>query len=137
MAVDGTYHNGDVTVKIEGWNRVARDLKKSGADMQDMADLMHQIGMIVVNAAHPPVKSGALRSTMRAGRAKQKSVVRAGNSTTVPYGRVQHWGVGARGKNPQNIKAKPFLSDAEAAQQAAIWKALDDGLADIFKKNDL
>lgn len=27
MAVDGTYRNGDVTVKIEGWETVARDLK--------------------------------------------------------------------------------------------------------------
>nr|BFF13501.1 hypothetical protein GCM10025699_48040 [Microbacterium flavescens] len=67
-----------VTVKVEGLNKTIRALRQSGADMQDMKDLMHEIGTLIVNAAQPPVKSGALAGSIRAGRGATKAVVRAG-----------------------------------------------------------
>ena len=129
---DGVYDFGDAKIRIEGINRVNKALKQSGADMSDMSSLMHKIGMLVVDAAAPPIKTGALAASMRAGTSKNKAVVRAGYAKRVPYARVVHWGWAKKNRPP-----RPFLSDAEQRQQSAIYQALDLGLADIFKKNNL
>lgn len=125
--------NGPVRVRIDGLNKVARALRKSGADMQDMSVLMHAIGMTVVLAARPraPYLSGALSGTIRAGRGKTKAVVRAG-SARVPYAGVEHYGWPAH-----NIPPHPFLTDALAQQQDTIYDQLDRGLMTILAKNGL
>jgi hypothetical protein len=124
---------GGSRVRIEGLIKATRALRKSGADMQDMSDLMHAIGMTVVLAARPdaPYLSGALQGTIRAGRGKTKAVVRAG-SARVPYAGVEHYGWPAH-----NITARPFLSDALRAEQAQIFDQLDRGLMAVLAKNGL
>jgi len=124
---------GAARVRVDGLNKVARALRKSGADMQDMSDLMHAIGMLVVVAAQPraPYLSGALQGTIRAGRGKTKAVVRAG-SARVPYAGVEHYGWPAH-----NISAHPFLTDALRAEQAEIFDQLDRGLMAVLSKNGL
>lgn len=126
-----TILNGGTRVQIEGLNRTVRQLSKAGADAQDMKNLMHEIGMIVVNAANPPVRSGALSGSLRAGRGKTKAVVRAGGAR-IPYAGVVHYGWPARG-----IRPNPFLIEALAARQAVVFQRLDRGLDDLLKKADL
>ncbi|NTW39347.1 MAG: hypothetical protein HGA44_05560, partial [Cellulomonadaceae bacterium] len=60
MADDFEIVQGDVRLRVEGLGRTLRALSKAGADAQDMKDLMHAIGTLVVRAADPPVLSGAL-----------------------------------------------------------------------------
>lgn len=122
---------GDVRLRVEGLGRTIRALSKSGADAQDMKDLMHSIGTLVVRAANPPVLTGRLSTTLRAGRGKTKAVVRAGGARA-PYAGVIHYGWPAR-----NIAPNQFLTEALNRQRRNVLAALDEGLAEILRKNNL
>ena len=119
------------TVRVEGLSRAVSALRKAGADSQDMKRLMHDIGMIVVRAAQPPVLTGRLRQSMRAGNGKTKAVVRAGGAR-VPYAPIIHYGDSHR-----NIEAQPFLTQALQRTRGQQFNKLDDGIGDILRKNNL
>lgn len=123
--------NGPMRVRVTGLRKAIRDLERAGADTQDMKELIHGLGMIVVKAANPPTRSGRLEGTIRAGRGKTKAVVRAGGARA-PYAGVIHYGWPAR-----NIAPAPFLLQALQAERGDILQALEDGLVDILKKNEL
>lgn len=133
MAAGGDFEvvNGGVRVSVKGLSRTLRALSAAGADAEDMRDLMHEIGMTVVRSAHPPRRYGTLAGTLRAGKGKTKAVVRAGGARA-PYAGVIHYGWPARG-----ITAQPFLINALRAKRGDVLRQLDDGLADILKKNHL
>lgn len=122
-----TLQEGGTTVRIEGLGTVMRKLRRVEADANDQKDLMHKLGMIVVNAADAPQLTGGLASTIRAGRGKSKAVVRAGNARR-PYAGVIHYGWPAH-----NIKAQPFLTDALKSQHDRIYAALEDGINQLIK----
>jgi hypothetical protein len=123
--------NGDVRLRVSGLRTTVRDLERAGADTQDMRQLIHTVGMIVVRAATAPVRSGKLEGTIRAGRGKTKAVVRAGGARA-PYAGVIHYGWPARG-----IQAQPFLVDALQAQRNNVLQALETGIDEILRKNNL
>ncbi|MFD1505259.1 HK97 gp10 family phage protein [Georgenia yuyongxinii] len=125
--------DGPVKIKVEGLRKTVRAMEAAGASSQDMKDLMHALGLIVVRAAQPrsPIISGRLSGSLRAGRGKTKAVVRAGGARA-PYAGVIHYGWPAR-----NIAAHPFLADALQATRSQIFSALNDGLGDLLKKHDL
>lgn len=125
------YVSGGVRVRIDGLNAVIRKMSKAGADAGEMRDLMHEVGSIVVGAAHPPVLSGATAGTLRAGRGKTKAVVRAGGARAPGTG-VNHYGWPAR-----NVHAQPFLTDALAARHAQIFTALEAGINGLLTRNNL
>ncbi|QCR40302.1 hypothetical protein C1N74_07625 [Microbacterium sp. SGAir0570] len=131
MADITIFGTGSGRVRVEGLSRSMRALSKAGADAQDMKDLMHSIGSIVVDAADAPAKSGALAGTIRAGRGKTKAVVRAGGART-PYAGVIHYGWPARGISPQ-----PFLTEALQANRSAVFAALEAGIDELIQKNGL
>lgn len=131
MADITIFGTGSGRVRVEGLSRSMRALTKAGADAQDMKDLMHSIGSIVVDAADAPAKSGALAGTIRAGRGKTKAVVRAGGART-PYAGVIHYGWPARGISPQ-----PFLTEALQANRSAVFAALEAGIDELIQKNGL
>lgn len=125
------FGDGNARVRVEGLGRAIRALSKAGASADDMRELMHAIGMTVVRAAHPPVLTGRLKGTLRAGRGKTKAVVRAGGAKT-PYAGVVHYGWPAR-----NIAPNPFLTDAVQSTRGATFNQLDQGLDEILRKADL
>lgn len=131
MAKDFEVVEGSVRVRVEGLARTSRQLSRAGADMQNMKALMHSLGMMVVRAAQPPVLTGRLAGTLRAGRGKTKAVVRAGTAG-VPYAGVIHYGWPARG-----IRPNEFLTQALHRERSDIFRALDRGLAEIAKNADL
>lgn len=120
-----------VSIRTQGLARTARALEKAGADSTDMKQLMHDIGMIVVRASQPPVLTGRLASSLRAGRGKTKAVVRAGGAR-VPYAPVIHYGWSTR-----NIEPQPFLLTALQRKRGDVFNELDDGITDILRKNNL
>jgi len=124
---------GGVRLRVEGLGKTLRQLQKAGASAEDMKELMHQLGSIVVLAATPRARreSGAMASSIRAGRGKTKAVVRAGGRR-VPYAGVQHYGWPAH-----NIDPNPFLTDAMQATRPAILHQLDAGLAKLLADADL
>lgn len=130
-AHDGTYGSGDVQYRVEGLSKTIRALSKAGADAEDMKDLMHSIGTVVVRASNVPVVTGKLQASVRAGRGKTKAVVRAGRKS-IPYAPIIHYGWPARG-----IPARPFLADALQRQRKTTIDMLDEGIWTIMEKNDL
>lgn len=126
-----SFGSGSSRVRVEGLGRTIRALSKAGADAEDMRELMHAIGMLVVRAAHPPRVSGTLAGTLRAGRGKTKAVVRAGGAKA-PYAGVVNYGWPAR-----NIAPAGFLQDALASERGQALQKLEDGIGVILRKNDL
>ena len=118
-------------VRVEGLRQAIRALDQAGVDAQDMRDLMHAIGMLVVNASMPPRASGTLAGTLRAGKGKTKAVVRAGGARA-PYAGVIHYGWPKR-----NIAPQPFLLDALRRKRMDVFNALDQGVSQILQNNDL
>lgn len=131
MVQDFEVTSGPGRVRVRGLSRSLRSLERAGADATDMRDLMQSIGQIVVDAAAPPSVSGNLAGTIRAGRGKTKAVVRAGGARA-PYAGVTHYGWPAR-----NITARPFLTEALQKRRAQVFSALDRGIADLLRSNDL
>jgi len=128
---DIEYVSGGSRVRIQGLNAVVRKLNRAGADAGEMRDLMHSVGSIVVRSAQPPVRTGITAGTIRAGRGKTKAVVRAGGARA-PGAGVTHYGWPARGIHPQ-----PFLTDALRAQHQQIFSALERGIDDLLRRNNL
>lgn len=132
--LDGTYGTGPAKVTVKYLDKAVRQLERAGADMQDMKTLMHELGMIVVRQAQGdvPVESGVLRDTIRAGRGKNKAVVRAGGVKSAPYGPVIHYG------NPHTgLSGNPFLVGALQAKRTEVFDEFKSGLDRVLKKNDL
>lgn len=118
-------------VQVYGLSQTVRALSKAGADSQDMKQLMHDIGMIVVRAANPPVLTGRLRQSMRAGKGKTKAVVRAGGAR-VPYAPIIHYG-----NSKHNIEAQPFLTKALQSTRGQQYNKLDEGIGKILRQSNL
>lgn len=133
MSADISLSEGGVSLRVTGLNRALRALASAGADAADMRDLMHSIGENVARTARArtPVRTGALRASIRAGRGKTKAVVRAGYKH-IPYGPVIHYGWPAR-----RIPARPFLAEAVRARHGDVVRQLADGIQTILDKNNL
>lgn len=86
---------------------------------------------IVVEEAlpHVPVRTGALRASVRAmGRARD-AVVRAGRAS-VPYAAAIHWGR----KSGGIIKGRPFLWDASERARQRVIKQYSEDIDTLLKQ---
>jgi len=124
---------GDIQFKVTGLKKTVRALERAGTDAGDLKDLMHSLGEIVVKDARTkvPSESGALMASIRAGRGKTKSVVRAGGAKA-PYAGVIHYGWPAH-----NIKPSNYLVDALNAKRGEVLNRLDEGISELLRKNHL
>ena len=128
---DGLYSLGGGTVmRNEGFNKTVRALNRAGAETQDMKDLMHSLGSLVVKTARPltPHKTGRLSGSIRAGRGKTKAVVTAGRKS-IPYAGVIHYGWPAH-----HIKPSMFLVKALEVKNEEIVRNLIKGIGEICTK---
>lgn len=125
------FHSGG-TVLIEGLQELNKKLRAAGKSTEDLSDLNHRLGNIVISNARVPRKSGEVSGTLRAGRGKTKAVVRAGYAKRGNYAGVLHYGDPHRGTRPQ-----PFLTDALKRSQGQIITEIKIGVDQILKKNDL
>src|SRR5690625_1214867 len=118
-------------IEIDGLNETLRALSKAGADAEEMRDLMHSVGTIIVDGARSrvPVRSGALLASLRPGRGKTKAVVRAGRAL-VPYAGVIHYGYPSG-----NIAPTMFLVDSVTANRQKVIERVEQGLNDLLKAN--
>lgn len=116
-----------VTIQTRGLSKMSRALKKAGQDSENMRDLMHKLGMIVVEEARTlvPVASGRIRDSIRAGRGATKAVVRAGYKN-MPYAPVIHYG----GENPN-----PFMLDALVNKRQEVIDTYEDEFLRMLSNN--
>ena len=131
MMHDGVYSVGEgVTMRIQGADKAMRALARAGAETQDMKDLMHSLGSLVVKTAKPltPHRTGRLADSIRAGRGKTKAVVTAGRKS-IPYAGVIHYGWPAH-----HIKPSMFLVKALEVKNEEIVRNLIKGIGEICTK---
>lgn len=126
----GVYQNRGI--RVDGLRELNARLRAAGDDSQDMPDLMHRLGTIVITNARPPADSGELAGTLRAGRGRTKAVVRAGYAKRGGHAGVVHYGDPHRGH-----RAQPFLVDALRRSQTQLITELEAGIGQILRKNNL
>lgn len=123
--------DSSASLRVKGLREFNKACKQAAVDAADQKELMHELGMIVVRAADPPVVTGALNNSIKAGRGKTKAVVRAGGAR-VPYAPVIHYGWPGH-----NIEANPFLNDALTRKTSEIVETLNQGIGTVLRKNRL
>ena len=118
-------------VRVEGLNRYLRDLKKFGASIDDLKDIMYGIGQHVADEAKTlaPVRTGALQDSIRASKAQRTAVIRAG-SAKVPYSSFVEWGTAVMEGQ------EPVTTAIENNQQYAASE-LDQGLEALARRYGL
>lgn len=126
------YVDQGVSVKVEGLNRVLRKLSAAGTDAQNMRGLMQELGGMVISRANVPRRTGRLAASLRPGRGKTKAVVRAGYESRIPYAGRIHYGDPRPG-----IVGQPFLTTALQQARPSVFEALEAGIDDLLKKNNL
>jgi phage gpG-like protein len=105
--------------QIEGASKLARTLKKAGADMKDLRAENKKAAQVVVNPAKSgaPKVSGKLAKSIRAGATQKAGVIRAG-SKSIPYAPIHEFGWTTRG-----IPAKHYVTGA-AHSTEPVWTAI-------------
>lgn len=102
-------------IQIEGLAGLFRALKEIGAPIEAIEEANKAAAVPVMRTAQniAPVRSGALRNTIRIGPAKTNVKIRAGLKK-VPYANPIHWGWFYDKSNfiTKNIKPNPFMSRA-------------------------
>jgi hypothetical protein len=115
------------TVEIEGLNKLLRALEKLDEEAkQSFKDVGGRVGKLVAEQAREevPVRSGALRGSIRAANTGRGAKVRAG-SKRVPYAGPIHFGWRDR-----NIQSNRFLY---RAVDKKVDVALDMYLEEVYK----
>lgn len=112
---------GETALRVEGLGKLVRELESLGVAVEDLKDTMGEISAAAVEVIEPniPVRSGALRSTIRGTRSKGRAAAIAGRAR-VPYAPVVNYGrdgkSGARfmqaADTPENVQRWAQMLDA-------------------------
>lgn len=111
-------------VRVEGLNRLVRDLQALGLDVDDLKDVFSDIAAEGARLASSfaPRRTGALAASIRGNRSKNKAVVAAGRAK-VPYAGAINYGWPRRG-----IEASLFMQRADEVMRVRAVEMLDDGI---------
>jgi hypothetical protein len=97
-----------------------------------------EAGEIVANTARTlvPVRTGALRATIKAKKIARKVVVSAGNNNRVPYANPIHFGWNYDKKNLQakNIRPRPFFSNALSRTRSQVYQVFFKNIDRLLQK---
>lgn len=107
-------------VKVKGLNAVTKALRNVGVPNKAITDAAKRSADKVINEAKTlaPVRSGALRDSIRIGaRATGKITISAGKNS-IPYANPIHWGWFKR-----NIKPQPFFIKAIGLTRNDVYQA--------------
>lgn len=113
-----------------------KELRSAFVGLEEAMDLKNELkdvlrggAEIVLEEAEQrvPVRSGALKSTLRAGGGATGANIKAGFAR-LPYAGVIHYGTRATSGRPSNIKPNPFLTDAAEAKTAEVVEFVEAGI---------
>lgn len=118
-------------VRITGLNKTILALKRLGVDANDLKEVMYGIGNKVVGDAKAltPVRTGALRESIRASKAQRKSVIRGG-SARVPYASFVEFG-------SVHNTAEEMVTQAITANEQYAATKLDQELQSLINRYGL
>lgn len=105
------------TIKVTGARELRAAMLNAGLSLKDLSAVNRKVSTLVAQRAKliVPRRSGRLAGNIRPGATRTQAVVRAGNSGSVPYAGVIHYGWAKR-----NIRPNPFITRA-ALQTETRW----------------
>jgi HK97 gp10 family phage protein len=125
-------------IKVVGLNEAIRNLRAMGVPSAEIGQASQESGEIVANRARSlvPVRTGALRATIKAKKIARKVVVSAGNNTKVPYANPIHfgWNYDKVNLQPKNIRPRPFFSNALKSTRKEVYEIFFDSIEKLLRK---
>lgn len=119
-------------IRVEGVDELRRALRQvKDRELDDEMKKIHaDLAREIVDRALPnvPVRTGALKATVRAAGTVRDAIGRAGKAS-VPYAAPIHWGWPKHG-----IKGRPFLTDAAQSVEKDITERYDRQVAEMLEK---
>lgn len=117
-------------IQIENLAQVQRAIRGLGVPTKAMSNAGYEAGLIVIKEAQHlvPVRTGALKRSMKAAKLQRGVVVRAGNNQ-VPYANPIHWGWFRRGILPNPFFIKVLGYKAKDIYEA-YFKQIDKAIAE-------
>jgi hypothetical protein len=127
-------------IQVEGLKAINRSLKALDEDTTALAEANYEAARLLLRSAAPlvPVKTGALKQSLKASKTKAFAQVRGG-SARVPYAAPIHWGW-FRDKNTgknKNILPNPFLAKALKLTREEIFANYKANMDALIKKHNL
>lgn len=106
-------------IKVKGYKQAIKALQAIGVPAAEIKAAGSQAGDLVANQARAlaPVRSGALRNSIRVSKALNRVSVSAGNNRSVPYANPIHWGWFRR-----NIRPQPFFVKALGITRDEVYR---------------
>jgi hypothetical protein len=157
MATTGTFgyrvEGREGAVKIEGLNKVRRDLKKLASDV-DYGSQFLAVNKTLADAVardsenYVPYRTGALSASIRAAASQKSARVKVGGRLSkevrsvlggygVGKGSVQYAGPIHFGWPARFIKPQPFIYDAVDKRRKEIAERYAELITKLIKTNDL
>lgn len=125
-------------IKVENLKEVLNALKQIGVPTAEVSAASQEAANIVASTARTlvPVRSGALRATIRSKKQARKVLVSAGNNTKVPYANPIHWGWFYDRENfiYKNIMPQPFFAKALGLTRNEVYKTYFMNINKLFNK---
>jgi hypothetical protein len=122
-----------MVVKVEGLNKVVRQLVALGTDVDDLKDGFAAIAAKGADLAAKlaPRRTGALAGTVRGNRAKNNATVTAGRAKVRYAGPINY------GWPKRSIRANKFMQRADEQLQPQAVQMLEEALAQAIKRQGL
>ena len=119
-------------IKVAGLRAATRALQDIAVPRDEIKTAGNQAGDLVANQARTlvPVRTGALRNSIRVSKALSKVSVSAGNNRRVPYANPIHWGWFKR-----NIKPQPFFVKALGITRDEVYRNYFSAMDRLIGKN--
>lgn len=113
-----------IGVRVTGLNKVVRDLQTLGLEIEDLKEVFSELAAEGASyaAGFAPRRTGALRTSVRGNRAKNKAVIAAGRA------RVKYAGPINYGWKVRNIKPAFFMQKANKIMRPKALNALEDAI---------
>jgi hypothetical protein len=125
-------------IKVVGLNEAIRNLRAIGVPSAEIGKASQEAGEIVATTARSlvPVRTGALRATIKAKKIARKVVVSAGNNNRVPYANPIHfgWNYDKVNLQPKNIRPRPFFSNALARTRSQVYQLFFKNIDSLLQK---
>jgi HK97 gp10 family phage protein len=119
-------------LKVKGYKQAIKALQAIGVPTAEIKAAGSAVGELVANQARAlaPVRSGALRNSIRVSKSLNRVSVSAGNNRSVPYANPIHWGWFKR-----NIRPQPFFVKALGITRDEVYQNYYRSLDTLIANN--
>jgi HK97 gp10 family phage protein len=119
-------------IKVAGLKQAIKALQAIGVPAAEIKAAGSEAGELVAGQARSlaPVRTGALRNSIRVSKTLNRVSVSAGNNKSVPYANPIHWGWFKR-----NIKPQPFFVKALGITRDEVYRNYYRSLDKLIQTN--